>query len=582
MTKFNGLIQHSFALRLGNGHEPFDRRSIRQSVAERFGARAKDGTVFRVRTLDEDLDDGGVEHASRHSPLVRAGLTTVRARPVKLLEHERDAAGCQDYRSWPTALCWAKPPQADAHGSQCGQRGVLRPRMIFAEYEEEWDSTSTNDFLIDDCRSGNGPDQAQCVASALLEAVAFRRSQLFGLATTNRFVNVMLPGARLQYAGEGSCGKDVSETNHRDLILQPLLSLVRDGRDRRKFRQMYSLTFFAMPVKRDGGRAREMSECEITSLVNAGWSLADTVTEEVVPRYEVSGTLREYITCLTSPETRTLFDLTCPGETLSLRQVTEIVAFGVALRMTQGSTGKALTVTKHQVGDDVVTSLGTARVSAAVLVDPELEPKHIRKPMVKRNPPGSLENLMRTLASGRVPTWQAKTRRRYQLDRPFVDDADYAVGLLPSNRCLLVTNVRESKRESPEPLLSQVAAVTYMTVGAATAIGTMRAIDRELEKMAREDPRKIAEIDGEIAADLHEIYDLDIARETYRQLYRRLRNRLGITSDYKTLQDKMQTLYRATSTIHDDREQKQLAWLTAAIVALSVLILIVGVVAASK
>lgn len=582
MTKFHGLIQHSFALRLGDAHEPFDGRSTRESVAERFEVRAKDGAAFCVRALDGDVDSKSARWASRHSPLVEAELTTVRARPVEFLEHEGNAGyrGCEN---WPTALSWAKPQQAGGHGGRCGQRGLLRPRMIFAEYEEEWGSVSENDFLIDGCTSGNGPDQTQCVALALLEAIAFRRSQLFGLATANRFVNVMLPSALLKYAGEGYCGENASEANPRDLILQPLLSLVRDGRDRREFRQMYSLAFFVIPVERGTGCDRKMSACEITSLVNAGWSLADTVTEEVVPRYEVSGTLREYITCLTSPEAQTLLDLTCPGETLSLRQVTEIVACGVALRMTQGSTGQALTVTKRRVGDDVVTSLGTARVSAAVLVDPELKRKDIKVPIVDRDPPGSLNDLMRTLASEtRAPNWTARTRRKHQLDRPFVDDADYAIGLLPSNRCLLVTNVRESRRMSTEPLLSQVAAVTYMTVGAATAIGTMRSIDRELERMEREDPVKIAEIDAEIATDLHEIYDLDIARETYRQLYRRLRNRLGITSDYKTLQDKMQTLYRATSTIHDDREQKQLAWLTAAIVALSVLILIVGVVTAFK
>lgn len=582
MTKFHGLIQHSFALRLRDAHQPFDGRSTRESVAERFEVRAEDGVAFCLRELDGNVDSKSATWASRYSPLVEAELTTVRARPVEFLEPERDAGyrGCEN---WPTALSWAKPQQPGEHGGRCGQRGLLRPRMIFSEYEEKWGAVSENDFLIDDCTSGNGPDRAQCVTLALLEAIAFRRSQLFGLATANRFVNVMLPSALLKYAGEGYCGENVSEANPRDLILQPLLSLVRDGRDRRKFRQMYSLAFFVIPVERDTECAREMSKCEITSLVNAGWSLADTVPENLVPRYDVSNQFREYVTRLASPEVETLLDLAGSSEALSLRKVIEIVAFGVALRMTQGSTGEASTVTKRRVGDDVVTALGTARLSAAVLVDPELKPKAIRTPIKKRDPPGSLDDLMTTLASEvRSPEWTARTRRKYQLDRPLVDEADYAIGLLPSNRCLFVTNVCKTNCKSPEPLLSQVAAVTYMTIGAATAIGTMRAIDRELERLEHEDPAKIAEIDAEIATDLHEIYDLDIARETYRQLYRRLRNRLGITSDYKTLQDKMQTLYRATSTIHDDREQKQLAWLTAAIVALSVLILIVGVVAASK
>jgi hypothetical protein len=328
-----------------------------------------------------------------------------------------------------------------------------------------------------------------------------------------------------------------------------------------------------------------MTTAEVMSNVNAGWALADTISEAAVPQYSVpdSEPLRGYLTRLSATGAQALQDPLGSSAGLSLRQVTEIVAFGIAMRMTQGSSGEATGANTRRVGDDVVTSLGTARVSAAILVDPELEPDAIKVPIVCRNPPGSLSSLMNTLAPEiRAPAWTTTTRRRYQLDRPFVDGDDYAIGLVPSNRCLLVANLTEAARSSRESLLLRVAAVTYMTLSAATAIGTMRSIDRELERVERDDPRKIAEIDAEIATDLHEIYDLDIARETYRQLYSRLRDRLGITKDYETLQDKMQTLYRATSTFHDDREQKQLTWLTAAIVALSLLILIGTIVAASK
>jgi len=580
MTKFHGLIQHSFALRLGDEHEPFSGRSTREIVAERFEVPASNGAAFCMSTLGEYADGESVEDISKHSPLAQNGLTTVRARPLVFLDHEAggEYRGC---REWPAALSWAEQPESTGHGDPQPQRGLLRPRMIFAEYEEAHRTVTENDFLIDGCEPGAGLDHARCIALALLEAIAFRRSQLFGLATANRFVNVMLPSARLEYVGPASLVDGENEADHPDLILQPLLSLVRDGRDRRKFRQMYSLAFFAIPVERVTERAREMSEGEVTSLVNAGWSLADTIPKDFLPRYRVSSQLLDYVKGLGSREVQVLLERAGSRERLSLRQVTEIVAFGVALRMTQGPAGEASAVTKRHIGDDVVTSLGTARVSAAVLVDPRLKRKDIRTPIVERDPPGSLDDLMKMLAPGnRSPKWTTTTRRRYQLDRPFVDEADYAIGLVPSNRCLLIANL--SQRSGGEPLLSRVAAVSYMTLGAATAIGTMRAIDRELERLERQDPRRIAEIDAEIAADLHEIYDLDIARETYRQLYGRLRKRLGITSDYKTLQDKMQTLYRATSTIHDDREQKQLALLTAAIVALSLLILIAGIVAASK
>lgn len=582
MADFHGLIQHSFALRLGKAREPFDGRSIRESIAERFELGPSDGVEFRVRTLDELGDGGGAEGVARHSPLVEAELTTVRARRLDFLEHEgkRRYRGCGE---WPEALSWAKPKGSGGNGDEDSFPRWLRPRMIFAEFEEEYEHVSESDFLVEASEPSGSPDQVGCVARALLEAIAFRRSQLFGLATANRFVNVMLPNAVLEHTDDGSRAEGVNEAKPRDLILQPLLSLVRDGRDRREFRHMYSLAFFAIPVERNGRCARAMPMGEVVSNVNAGWSLADTVSKTVVPRYVVSEPLRGYVTRLAASEAQAFHELLGSRAELSLRQVSEIVAFGVALRMTQGSGGEASTANKRRVGDDVVTSLGTARVSAAILVDPELKRDTIKVPIVDRNPPGSLDDLMSTLASEtRAPAWTTTTRRRYQLDRPFVDEADYAIGLVPSNRCLLIANVDEAERRGPEPLLSRVAAVTYMTLGAATAIGMMRSIDRDLEKLEHEGPRKIAEIDAEIAADLHEIYDLDIARETYRQLYRRLRDRLGITRDYKTLQDKMQTLYRATSTFHDDREQKQLIWLTAAIVALSLLILIGTIVAASK
>jgi hypothetical protein len=572
MNKFNGLIQHSFALRLGDSHEPFDGHSIRRSVEERFELDPGDGVRFRVRALNE-LGKGGVEGVARHSPLVEAELTTVRARPLDFLGDDRNGRR-RDCDPWPEALSWATPKAGSGTEEDCPRRW-LRPGMIFAEFEEEYGRDSECDFLIEPCMP-SAPDQA--VARALLEAVAFRRSQLFGLATANRFVNVMLPNARLQHASG-------SKAKPRDLILQPLLSLVRDGRDRRQFRHMYSLAFFVIPVKREKGRARAMPIDEVMSNVNAGWSLGDAISETLVPRYVIadSDPLREYLTRLGARGARGLREPLGSRGGLSLRQATETIAFGIAMRLTQGSSGEATRASVRHVGDDVVTSLGTARVSAAILVDPELRSEEIETPIVRRDPPGSLCDLMRTLASGtRAPEWTKRTRRRYQLDRPLIDGGDYAIGLVPSNRCLLVANLDTDTPSGGESLLSRVAAVTYMSLGAATAIGTMRSIDHALEGLEDEDPCKIAEIDAEIATDLHEIYDLDIARETYRQLYSRLRVRIGITKDYKTLQDKMQTLYRSTSTFHDAREQKQLAWLTAAIVALSVLILIGTVVVALK
>lgn len=574
MTKFNGLIQHSFALRLADAHQPFDGHSTQETLAERFGALADGGRRFSVVALkgggkvDED------DPSAAHTLLARTDLTTVRPVPVGVLGDEANGADCNVL---PPAFLWAGPGRkVDAADKRCDNRSV-HPQMIFAQFEEEYERTSRNDFLVKVAGQDVEGEPSEKVARSLLEAVAFRRSQLFGLAISNRFVNVMLPCATLTPSdGRGNAGKR--------LLLLALVCLMRDGGDRRAFRRMYSLTLYALPVKPgEELREREMDSCEIESVVNAGWGLADAIPQKAVPRYEMGGPLWEYVGCLARPGATALLRRAEAEAGLSFRMVTELVAYGVALRMAQGSRGEALKATKRRIGNDVVTTLSTARVSAALLVDPNLKRKKIRKPIRWRDPPGSLVPLMKTLAGDtRLPEWTPATRGKYTLDRPFVDSEEHAVGLLPRNRCLLVAYLPEQHRKDPVPLLSLVAGVTFMTGGTATAIGTLRSIDRDLERLEHGDPRKIAEIDGEVATDLHEVYDLDIANEAYRSLYRRLCDRLRITQDYKTLQDKMQTLYRATSTFHNDREQKQLAWLTAAIVALSVLILIVTIAGASK
>lgn len=565
MTKFNGLIQHSFALRLVDGHQPFDGRSTHETLAERFSAFSGDGRRFRVVPLNQVGGQGENHPAAMHTLLGRSGLTTVRTIPVT------------EFDGLPAALSWAGPGEGVADVEGRGSERSARPRMVFAEFEEEYGRTSRNDFVV---RTDGVDEPCEQVARALLEAVAFRRSQLFGLAIANRFVNVMLPCATLT-PGDGS------DNAGKKLLLLALVSMMRDGSDRRVFRRMYSLTLYALPVEPGAElSARTMGRREIQSLVNGGWGLSEAIPQELVPRYEFSGSLRDYVESLARPGAKVLLDLAraeADGE-LSFRMVTEMIAYAVALGMAQGSRGRARGATRRRIGDDVITTLGTARVSAALLVDPKLEPRHIETPIDWRDPPGSLRGLMRTLASDtRMPNpWTRKTRREYQLDRPFVDSSNHAVAILPASRCLLMTYLRKEERVDPVPLLSLVAGATFMTVGAATAIGMLRSIDRDLERLEHEDPRKIAEIDGEVATDLHEIYDLDISNETYRNLYRRLRRRLGITRDFKTLQDKMQTLYSATSTFHDAREQRQIAWLTAAIVVLSVLILIGTIVVAFK
>lgn len=322
-----------------------------------------------------------------------------------------------------------------------------------------------------------------------------------------------------------------------------------------------------------------MTHKEIDRTVNAGWGLATVPTGEKPARFQASGPLLDYLPRLAAPFDPMIL-LRPPGVTragscgrsLTLRQGTEVLAFGLGLRLAQGSGGHATEQTMRRIGDDVVTSLGSARVSS-VLVVSELTRKEVRGKK-KGHPLEQHRDLMSKISRETRPPVDADGYRKYKLDRAFVDDDTYVVGVVPTKRCLVVSCAAKAQHGWYQSGLMQAGSLTHMTIGAATAIGTLRAIDRDLERLEAKDPSKIAEIDGEIATDLREIYDLDITSEEYRSLYRLLRKRLGITRDYKALQDKMATLYRSTSTMHEVKSLRRLNVLTGMIVGLSALILI--------
>ncbi len=569
----HGLIQHAFALQIDHAHRPFRGATSDDRVRERFELKA-DG--FGVHAVDHWSDGDGPEgkRPAGHSPLVEAGRTSLYPISPPLLS----AA----HPELPDALGWAatagEPPDQQAE----------EVRFLFAQAFESGEA-SHNDFLVEQDREAPDSDSdATRISRLLLEIIAHRRSRLFGLCLANRIVNVMLPHVLLSVV-DSAAGR---RAQHPSWFLQPLVSTIRDGQNERELRSTYTLTLFLVPIAERELGARKVDHTEIEVMINAGWSLA--ASPPVVPRFHLEGPLTDYVARLARGDLTSApwpTPAASPGSSgagvphsLSLRQATETIAFGIGLRMAEGPTGRAKTQTKRRIADDVVTALGSSRVSSVVVVDPTLTEEEVGKPVKKNDPPGLLPDLMDTLSGDpRAPgEWTPIVRRRYRLDRPFVDEDTYAVGVLPHNRCLIVASAERAQHGFRESALMQAGSVAYMTIGAANAIGTMRAISRDLEKLEDADPSRIAAIEAEIAADVHEIFDLDITRETYRQLYHRLRDRLGIVDDYRTLQDKMGSLYRATSTVHEEQSQRQLAVLTAAIVVLSVLILIGTVVLAVK
>ncbi len=582
---FNGLIQHSFALQIDKDQVPFRSQRNHELVAECFELGPAGGAGFRARVVGDPASGDGLDRLVSHSPLVQHGLANVQPLQMRFLDLTTD--GSELGEDLPRAFEWAAKTKKNKNPKLNSEE----PRLTFTEVKPG--EYAGNDFLV----CGDGCEAVeQAISRLLLEVIAQRRCRLFGLGLARRIVNVMLPHAILTLAEAGVDMAHV-EPAPGDWFLQPLVSFIRDDRSHRGFRGTYSLTLLLVPVKEAGLRERRMSKREIGWTVNAGWSLATVPRPDAIPRFQVRGPLPDYLSRLARGEMASLLSSLSQAEgtaeaaaggecgPLTLRRATELIAFGVALRVARGgSTRDPSPKARRRIGDAVVTSLGSARVSSLVFVDGKLKRREARQPLKKGSPPGRLAEMMRKLApESRSPEpWSGSQHREYRLDRAFVDEDIYTVGVLPKNRCLVIASAKHSQNGLRTSGLMHAGSVAYMTIGAATAIGMLRAIDRDLEEMIGEDPAEIANVDGEIAADLHEIYDLDITREAYRHLYSLLRDRLGIAADYRTLQDKMSALYRATSTKHELKSQRQLTVLTAAIVALSVLILIGTIIVASK
>jgi hypothetical protein len=501
-----------------------------------------------------------------HSPLGEHGITTAGAIPMKHLRCDRSTL-----EELPAhAFAWATGQRAP-YGS------YDLPALIFADKFENQLRANTNDFMI------GMPfwKDATSVSSTLLEVLAHKRSRLFGFRLADRFVNVMLPPAVLRPTCPGA--------EARCWFMQPLVSFIRG--EYARLRGTYTLSFFLVPVASwHKLEPRTVTNQDIRRMTNAGWGYAASRQPDSARLLTLCGPLLNYLSGLArfdlgKMERKSMIYRLCVIRgPFTLRQVVERVAFGVGLAVGQGRQGLAGLRVMRLIGNDVIMALGSARVSAVTVVDPTLETYEVRAPISDLRPfPKGLSSLMATLSSPiRDSEFGEKNARKNRLDRPFFDDDIYAAGVIPTRRCLVVVSNRDSQYGSRESALMQAGSVAYMTLGAAAAIGTMREINRRLEYIGDEDPKKIAKIDGEIAADLNEIYDLDITRESYREMYRRLRIRLGIARDYKILQDKMQALYRATSTLHEHKAERRLEWLTAAIVALSVFILIGTIVLIGK
>jgi hypothetical protein len=186
MPGLNGLIQHSFALRMPEDRRAFYGESNQEQAYERFSLLSTtDSSGFLVTPVGNLVEADSAGGLAAHSPLVEHGFTNAKPEQMGFLEHADDGGYVE--KDLPRPFSWAGTEKEGVtdEGSYDEMRFVLCDpgRGVFS-----------NDFMVDEIGARCGTKSA---SRALLEMLAHKRSQIFGLALADRFVNVMLPHAHL-------------------------------------------------------------------------------------------------------------------------------------------------------------------------------------------------------------------------------------------------------------------------------------------------------------------------------------------------------------------------------------------------
>jgi hypothetical protein len=185
--------------------------------------------------------------------------------------------------------------------------------------------------------------------------------------------------------------------------------------------------------------------------------------------------------------------------------------------------------------------------------------------------PGGLPKLVRAV-SGRIYLAGVTS---YRVDRPFLDQNSYTEVTVPAARSLITTTTGDSQDGLNGSGLLQAVISGYMVLGAATAQALIRSSYHEIE--AHSDPKQFGEISKEFTRDFHEIYDLDIAWESYKRTYRAILEQFEIMHDYDALRRKLEMLFNATVAEFTEWQHTRLwfvTWLlvigTVAVIAVTV------------
>lgn len=576
MCELSGLIQHSFAVRIPRDLEPLyaeegapDAHRLLRRIFE------AEGFALGEAGMNYSRWGAGGEGPWDHSALVSHRQTTIEPRPFPFKEEK-----LPNPVAWSEVECPRPPDPGEQRREEPWKGFVIGgvDRVVESPHK---------DFLLeraDGPRADEGEGTA--LSRLLCQLLAHRRSRLFGLPLARETINVLLPHALLE-------PHEQYRPRHGGWFAQPALSLFYVYGSR-GFRPIFSFSLFLIPCDtvEDELPARRMTGGEMHDSVRNQWPLATAYDVENRPAFTVSGPLGDYLGAAAGPamdslgiQPSTAAWATKAGEDdsacrrLTLRVFTEATLFALALRMIGGKPTLPTEKTRKEIGDYVLTTLSASRVSSVVVVDDNCAAAQPASAKQKtRCGRSNLSGLLAKVSAAvsrpyRMPTRiPDEGREGYRLDREFFDTDGYAIAVLPANRCVVTVGDRCAQKGLESSALLEGGWTAYMVIGAATATGMIRSVFRDISRSDRSKPGSIADIEREAMVELHETYDLEIMTETYRRRYRQLRKHLGITAEFEALSDKLEALYRETSTRFEGQSEKRLQLLTWATAILSAVI----------
>ena len=444
-----------------------------------------------------------------------------------------------------------------------------------------------NDFMV----SSSAPDGRAQLLSTLREFFAFsysrRRGDIFGSALSDRMYNIWLPAAVLKE----------KDTGHQFAIL-PVATRVRMPY-RRDLRPTIAVSTLFVPVSADWDKGkmdkRKMNVAEAAALVRATGGSSTQVPQRPVGNphiYTLEGPLWRWFKDELDEKS---FPTTCAiitskrleAQMGTLRQWLELIGAAVAEMTASPNRDRPA---KSSRADEILQAIRLSGAWSVLALIPGVQAAKTPSDAGmnsdgQTSPQDNSRQCVPPAAGGLIAEINGE-----ELNVPFARLDDARCGFrslgswsIPERSCLVSAYDNDAEHFPSTSMLNAFPWLGYMLIGIASARTIVRALGHAVERSASTAVREVAAQSHQLTLELEEMYDLDIAWDSYARIYARLRQQWGVEQQHRRARQRAEVLAEHVEVIARSRQEEFLKELqvvagvaTLVIIGLAVLQVIIG------